>query len=118
MVKMVSMKCTKDDYVAENASLGMPRDEGGDGFEVHLDEPFLKKLGLHDDLPHGHEIELHAEGRLVSSHMREGSDGEAHRGMTFRFHRAGVEHTEPEESHGASIRADLSNSYEKHGKKK
>lgn len=75
MVKMVSLRKTKQDRQAEDRAMearisSHPDDPDGDGDdhggpEIHLDASHLKKLGAHEQqLPEGHEI--HFKGRVVS----------------------------------------------------
>lgn len=104
MVKMVSLKRTKDDKSAENRSGAMPStiDDSPDGADLHLEGDHLKKMGIDSTLPHGHKIRIEGEGTVHRS-----SDGPEGGRMSIKLHKAGAEYDEPREKRDASLRDEL-----------
>lgn len=97
MVKMVSLKRTKQDKQAEKSALGRPgiasADEGDGAISIHLEPHHLDKLGVGGGLRSGHKVTLHGEGTVDRAESFKDGDGKVKQRATLKLHKAGLEYT-------------------------
>lgn len=110
MVNMVELARTKDERDAEKkAGTGNAADPGSydDTVHVHLADHHLKKLGLHGNVEAGHEIHIHARGKVShSSTDKEVGDKKTKR-LTLQLTHMGVADKPDHEDTRDEIRSDI-----------
>lgn len=112
MAKMVALKRSAADKRAHEERHGYPMSESDqEGPSVHLDPHHLDKMGVDQELPHGHEIQMKG---YVERHETGHDQGEPTGQMRVRVTHAGTD--QPEADHG-SLRGELAKNTEKDSKK-
>lgn len=113
MAKMVALKRSAAEKRAHEADHGYPlNDREAEGPSVHLDSHHLNKMGVDQELPHGHKVQL--EG-YVEQHTTGHNEGEPAHHMTVRITHGGTD--QPAQADHGSLRGELAKNAETDSKK-